>query len=63
MAQKGSDPGKVDTLCAFFSILDERAQDSALMLLRSLSFAQTALCAPAPSESPQGPAAGHSSDT
>lgn len=46
-AQKDAeDVKKIAELNALFLALDERGQDSALTLLRSLGFAQSIMCSP-----------------
>ena len=53
MTQKTENVRKIAELNALFLSLDDRGQDSALTILRSLEFAQSVMCSAKQEEQPQ----------
>lgn len=55
MTQENEDIQRIAELNALFLTLDAKGQDSALILLRSLKFAQSVMCPNEPAEPPRKP--------
>lgn len=52
MTQKKETVEKIAELNTLFMTLDDKAQDSALTVLRALEFAQSVMCTPNPGKEP-----------
>lgn len=55
MTQNRADVKRLAELNALFLTLDDKGQDSALTILRSLGFAQSVMCSPNLTEQPSKP--------
>lgn len=55
MTQEREDIRRIAELNALFMTLDNRGQDGALTILRSLGFAQSVMCSPKQAKPPRKP--------
>lgn len=55
MTQNKTDVKRLAELNTLFLTLDDKGQDSALTILRSLGFAQSVMCSPSSAEQPRKP--------